>query len=68
MTNFGPTLEADRLIPHPPRIEDFDGFAELQGDAGAARFIDGAVTRAEAWRRFLWQPGAWAVQGFGMST
>ena len=22
--------------------------------------------RAAAWRRFLWQPGAWMVQGFGM--
>jgi RimJ/RimL family protein N-acetyltransferase len=66
MTHFGPTLETDRLILRPPRAEDFDGFAELQGDADASRFIGGPVTRAEAWRRFLWQPGAWFVQGFGM--
>lgn len=59
-------IETDRLILRPPRIEDFEGFAGLQGDADAARFIGGAVTRAEAWRRFLWQPGAWLVQGFGM--
>ena len=59
-------IETERLILRPPRAEDFDGFAELQGDADAARFIGGAVTRAEAWRRFLWQPGAWLVQGFGM--
>jgi RimJ/RimL family protein N-acetyltransferase len=38
----------------------------LQGDPDASRFIGGPVTRAEAWRRFLWQPGAWLVQGFGM--
>ena len=66
MTHFGPTLETDRLILRPPCAEDFDGFAELQGDAEASRFIGGPVTRAEAWRRFLWQPGAWFVQGFGM--
>jgi RimJ/RimL family protein N-acetyltransferase len=59
-------IETDRLVLRPPRIEDFDGFAELQADAEAARFIGGHVTRAEAWRRFLWQPGAWLVQGFGM--
>src|SRR3546814_2220233 len=59
-------IETERLLLRPPRIEDFDGFAELQGDADAARFIGGSVSRTEAWRRFLWQPGAWLVQGFGM--
>ena len=59
-------LETPRLILRVPRIEDFDRFAELQGDADAARHIGGAVSRTEAWRRFLWQPGAWQVQGFGM--
>lgn len=62
----GPMLETERLILRPPQAEDFDGFAEMQGDADASRFIGGHVTRAEAWRRFLWQPGAWFVQGFGM--
>src|SRR3546814_2803885 len=59
-------IETERLLLRPPRIEDFDGFAELQGDADAARFIGGSVSRTEAWRRFLWRPGAWLVQGFGM--
>ena len=66
MTNFGPTLETDRLILRVPCAEDFDAFAEMQGHPDAARFIGGHVTRAEAWRRFLWQPGAWLIQGFGM--
>ena len=64
--DFGPTLETDRLILRVPRAEDFDAFAQMQADPDAARFIGGHVTRAEAWRRFLWQPGAWLVQGFGM--
>ena len=64
--SFGPTLETDRLILRVPRAEDFDAFAEMQAIPDAARFIGGHVTRAEAWRRFLWQPGAWLIQGFGM--
>lgn len=59
-------IETPRLILRVPRIEDFDRFAELHGDEVAARHIGGAVSRTEAWRRFLWQPGAWQVQGFGM--
>jgi len=59
-------IETERLVLRPPRNEDFDRFADLQGNADAARFIGGQVSRAEAWRRFLWQPGAWMVQGFGM--
>ena len=59
-------LETDRLILRVPCAEDFDAFAEMQAHPDAARFIGGHVTRAEAWRRFLWQPGAWLVQGFGM--
>ena len=62
----GPILETERLLLRPPQSGDFDGFAEMQGDADASRFIGGHVTRTEAWRRFLWQPGAWFVQGFGM--
>jgi RimJ/RimL family protein N-acetyltransferase len=59
-------IETDRLILRVPRAEDFDAFAEMQAHPDAARFIGGHVTRAEAWRRFLWQPGAWLIQGFGM--
>ena len=59
-------LETERLILRPPRREDFEGFAELQADEEAARFIGGAVTRPEAWRWFMWQPGSWWLDGFGM--
>jgi RimJ/RimL family protein N-acetyltransferase len=62
----GPTLETGRLILRPPRIGDFERYAELLGDAQAARYIGGQLPRAAAWRRFLQMPGAWAVQGFGM--
>lgn len=59
-------IETERLILRPPRIEDFERFAELLADADACRFIGGHLPRAVAWRKFLQQPGAWMVQGFGM--
>ena len=59
-------LETERLVLRPPQAGDFDRFAELIGDPAAARWIGGQLPRATAWRKFLQQPGAWAVQGFGM--
>jgi len=59
-------IETDRLILRVPRIEDFDGFADMIGDEETARYIGGHMGRAAAWRKFLQMPGAWLVQGFGM--
>ncbi len=66
MSVFDLNLETDRLRLRPTRIEDFEGFAELFDDEEAARHIGGHMPRAAAWRRFLQQPGAWMLQGFGM--
>ena len=59
-------IETERLILRLPRIEDFEGYAELHADADAVRHIGGALLRAPAWRKFLQMPGAWAVQGYAM--
>ena len=59
-------IETARLVLRPPQIGDFDRFAELLADEQACRFIGGHLPRAAAWRKFLQQPGAWMVQGFGM--
>lgn len=66
MTDTGPVLQTDRLVLRLPRIEDFDRYAQLQGDEDAARYIGGWQSRPAAWRKFLQMPGAWALQGFGM--
>ena len=60
------TLETERLVLRVPQAGDFDRFAELIGDPVAARWIGGHLPRSAAWRKFLQQPGAWVVQGFGM--
>ena len=62
----GPRIETQRLLLRLPEIGDFERFAELLASEEAARHIGGHQPRAAAWRKFLWQPGAWAVQGFGM--
>lgn len=59
-------IQTERLVLRPPRIEDFDRYAGLMADEDACRYIGGHQPRAAAWRKFLQQPGAWLVQGFGM--
>jgi RimJ/RimL family protein N-acetyltransferase len=55
---LGPTLETERLILRVPQAQDFDGYAELNADEEAMRFIGGHMPRAAAWRKFLIMPGA----------
>lgn len=59
-------IETERLLLRVPKHEDFERYAELFCDAGAAPHIGGGMARSDAWRRFLQMPGAWAVQGFAM--
>jgi RimJ/RimL family protein N-acetyltransferase len=61
-----PRIETPRLLLRLPRLEDFEGYAELHADEEAARHIGGAMQRTVAWRKFLQQPGAWMVQGYAM--
>jgi RimJ/RimL family protein N-acetyltransferase len=65
---LGPVLETARLRLRVPMRRDFDGYAEMNSDEEAMRYIGGTLPRAAAWRKFLQMPGAWAVQGFAMFT
>lgn len=62
----GPVLETARLILRPTATEDLDGWAELMGDAEAARFIGGLQPRSSAWRGMASMAGSWTLKGFGM--
>lgn len=59
-------LETARLILRPPLREDFEPWAELIGDAVAARFIGGPQPRNGAWRSAMTMAGAWYLEGFAM--
>lgn len=62
----GPTLETARLNLRPTAAEDLDGWAELMGDAEAARYIGGQQNRDASWRGLATMAGSWALNGFGM--
>ena len=63
----GPALETARLILRPPLEEDLDGWAELMGDAEAARFIGGFQPRAIAWRGLASMAGSWTLMATACS-
>ena len=58
--------ETERPILRPTVPEDFEGWAQLMGDAENSRYIGGPQPRPVAWRGFLSMAGAWAIQGFAM--
>jgi RimJ/RimL family protein N-acetyltransferase len=61
-----PTLETERLILRPYRLEDFDTYVEMWADPDVVRFIGGKPFDREAsWSRFLRQAGVWHHMGFG---
>src|SRR4029079_17129423 len=59
-------LETARLILRPPRLEDFDAWAEFQDDEIATRYIGGRQVRATAWRTFMGMCGCWHMTGIAM--
>ncbi|MDZ4317389.1 MAG: GNAT family N-acetyltransferase [Phenylobacterium sp.] len=62
----GPVLETERLTLRPVALEDFPRWAEMMGDAEAAKFLGGAQPAATAWRGFMSMAGAWSLTGLSM--
>lgn len=62
----GPILQTERLTLRPIALEDFPRWAEMMGDAEAARFLGGAQPAATAWRGFMTMAGAWSLTGVSM--
>jgi RimJ/RimL family protein N-acetyltransferase len=61
-----PTLETERLILRPHRLEDFDAYVEMWADPDVVRFISGKpADRETTWSRFLRHAGSWLHLGFG---
>jgi RimJ/RimL family protein N-acetyltransferase len=61
-----PTLETERLILRPHRLEDFDAYVEMWADPDVVRFIGGKpFDRELSWSRFLRHAGVWQHLGFG---
>lgn len=61
-----PTLETERAILRPHKVEDFDAYCAMGTDPAVFRFIGGrARSREESWQRLLRHPGMWSLIGFG---
>lgn len=59
-----PTLSTERLVLRPPRLADFEPYAEFFASERSA-WQDGPIPRAEAWAEFAATAGAWVLRGFG---
>jgi RimJ/RimL family protein N-acetyltransferase len=61
-----PTLETERLVLRPHRLEDFETYVEMWADPDVVRFITGKpMDRETTWARFLRHAGSWHHLGFG---
>lgn len=61
-----PTIETERLILRPHRLEDFDACVELSSDEDVVRYISGIPsTREQTWVRVLRWAGMWHHLGYG---
>lgn len=66
MDSSAPTLETERLILRPFRLDDLDAHAAILSDAEVIRYVSGEpVTREDAWRRLLAGVGMWSLIGCG---
>jgi len=59
-----PYLETERLVLRPYRVEDFDRMADLYASP-RSKYINGPLTRGDAWRVFAADVGQWELLGFG---
>lgn len=64
MHRVAPILETDRLILRPHRLEDFGPYADLFASE-RSRYMDGPISRADAWRNFMCDVGQWPILGYG---
>ncbi|MET4730933.1 RimJ/RimL family protein N-acetyltransferase [Lysobacter enzymogenes] len=58
-------LETPRLILRPPRLEDFDAWADFMSAGDYLQYIGGPQPRPIAWRGMMSVIGSWAALGYG---
>ncbi len=62
-----PQLGTDRLTLRAPRIDDFQAYAEIAcGPRGV--FLDGPLSRRDAWLDFAQLVATWVLRGHGLWT
>lgn len=60
------SLETDRLLLRPWRLEDFETYEKMCADPEIMRFLGGkTLNRLEAWRHMAFLVGHWDLLGYG---
>jgi RimJ/RimL family protein N-acetyltransferase len=59
-------METKNLILRPPVEADLAGWAALDADPGATRFIGGQRCRAQSWLGLATAAGMWSLRGYGL--
>jgi RimJ/RimL family protein N-acetyltransferase len=60
------SIETDRLVMRPHRIQDFEDSYSMWSDSAVTRFISGKPSsREDAWARLLRYAGTWSLLGYG---
>lgn len=65
LTAMIPVIETARLRLRAPRIGDFDAWAAIECSE-RGRFIDGPMTREDAWLDFAQATATWLLRGHGL--
>jgi RimJ/RimL family protein N-acetyltransferase len=61
-----PTLETERLLLRPHRLDDFEACVAQYSDPAVVRHLGGVpFTREQSWIRFIRYAGLWHHVGFG---
>ena len=64
---YAPTIETERTILRPHRVDDLAAYAAMWADPVVTRFIGGKPrSREESWIRLLRYAGMWQLIGFGL--
>lgn len=63
-TENAPIIETDRLRLRPYQVSDFEAYAALMMSA-RSQYVDGPISRAQAWDQFASGSGRWALIGYG---
>jgi RimJ/RimL family protein N-acetyltransferase len=60
-----PTLQTDRLLLRPLRLEDLDDYAAMNADPQVMQYIDDVQDRPAAFRALCSHIGHWELRGYG---
>jgi RimJ/RimL family protein N-acetyltransferase len=59
-------IETERLVLRPPRLEDFERWADAMADEETARYVGGVQPKPMVWRSMMTVAGAWQLTGVSM--